>query len=204
MYSDKGFYLIFFLSSNNVGPFYIRLNQSALCPRKRQEIEIKKEHEDIYEKVKFNLSRKENFLVTAPILKEYSNQLYDHLEESYFTPLTYKDYIEANEQARIAASIQKKIKHFKLVIRLTDKSKNLYIGSLIEFEKKAQKYFNDTRAFQQLTKNPFKNILKNVTQLLNYLRIENSISAKQYEEMMPVPSKCELAHLYFNPKTHKV
>jgi hypothetical protein len=188
----------------SLGPSYIRLNQSALCSPKQQEKDINKQYEDIYDKTKRNLTRKERIPLTAPILKQYSNQLHDDLEESYFTPIPYKDYVEANKQAKLAVSIQKKMKQFKLVIRVTDKSKNFYIGSAIEFEKKAQKYFNDTNAFKRLTTNPFKDILYQVTQTLNYLRRENCFSQKQYEEMMPDRTKNELAYLYFNTKTHKV
>ncbi|CAM4949356.1 unnamed protein product [Rotaria socialis] len=90
-----------------------------------------------------------------------------------------------------------------LVIRVTDKGINFYIGSAIEFEKKAQKFFSDTNAFIELSSNPFNEILDKVMQLLNTLRGKDLIRKWQYEQMMPDRTKCELAHLYFNPKTHK-
>ncbi|CAF3977119.1 unnamed protein product, partial [Rotaria magnacalcarata] len=39
--------------------------------------------------------------------------------------------------------------------------------------------------------------------LLNTLRGKDLIRKWQYEQMMPDRTTCELAHLYFNPKTHK-
>ena len=187
-----------------VGPSFIRLNQSALRSRKQQQIAIKNEHTDIYQKVELNLIRKQNIPMTASVFKQYSNQLLTHLHNSYFTPIPYNDHIQANEQARIVASIEKKLKQFKLIIRVTDKSNNFYIGSSIEFQKKEQKYFNDTNAYIQLHANSFKEILNRVIQLLNHLRSKKHILKWQFDEMMPDKVKTELAHLYFNPKTHKV
>ncbi|CAF4204798.1 unnamed protein product, partial [Adineta steineri] len=89
-----------------------------------------------------------------------------------------------------------------LIIRVTDKGHNFYIGSSIEFEKKAQQFFSDTNAFDELSYNPFNEILDKVIQLLNKLRSKKLILKWQYEEMIPDRTKCELAHLYFNPKTH--
>jgi hypothetical protein len=182
----------------------IRLNQSALRPRSQEEIEIKKQHRDIYGKVELNLIRKALIPITTPILKEYSNRLYHQLQEYYFTPILYKDHLEANEQAKVVASIQTKLKEFNLIIRVTDKSNNFYIGSSIEYQKKAEKYFHDTNAFQQLTTNPFKEILNHVVHLLNHLRSKKYILQWQYKEMLPDRATTELTHLYFNPKTHKV
>ncbi|CAF3306566.1 unnamed protein product, partial [Rotaria socialis] len=51
--------------------------------------------------------------------------------------------------------------------------------------------------------NPFNEILDKVIQLLNTLRGKDLIRKWQYEQMMPDRTNCELAHLYFNPKTHK-
>ncbi|CAF1379607.1 unnamed protein product [Adineta steineri] len=121
----------------------------------------------------------------------------------YFTPLPYKDHIEAQEQSQTTASIRQKIKQFKLIIRVTDKSNNFYIGSAIEFEKKVQQYFMDTNAFIEIKENLFNEIVNKVTQLLNNLRSKKLILQWQYNEMTPDRKTTELAHLYFNPKTHK-
>ena len=141
---------------------------------------------------------------TLPIFKEYSNQLLDHLNHAYFTPILYKDHIQAFEQIQIIRSIRKKIKKRNLLIRLTDKGNNFYIGLTSEFEKKVQQFFSDTNAFLQLSINQFHEILNRVMQLLNQLQSKRLITLWQYNQMVPDRAKCELAHLYFNPKTHKV
>ncbi len=141
---------------------------------------------------------------TNPSFKKYSDHLINYLDHSYFAPLTYKHHIQAEEQAQTIASIRKKIQQHNLIICLTDKSNNFYIGSAIEFEKKVQKYFNETNAYVELMNNPFNEILDKVIQLLNHLHSKKYILKWQYEQMRPDRTKSELAHLYFNPKTHKV
>ncbi|CAF4149886.1 unnamed protein product, partial [Adineta steineri] len=157
----------------------------------------------ILSKVQNNLTEYHHVPRTHAIFEEYGNQLLNYLNSCYFTPLPYKDHIEAQEQSQTTASIRHKIKQFKLIIRVTDKSNNFYIGSAIEFEKKVQQYFMDTNAFIKIKENPFNEILTKVTQLLNNLRSEIFILQWQYNEMIPDRKTTELAHLYFNPKTHK-
>jgi hypothetical protein len=180
------------------------LNQSALCPRKRQEIEIKYEHHDIFTKVQDYLVKYHRIPRTASIFQEYSYQLLNYVQKSYLTPISYKDRILTEKQARTVVAIRKKIQQYHLVIRLTHKGHNFYIGSANEFEKKGQQFFSDTKAFMELSKNPFNEVLNKVIQLLTHLYAKKLIFKWQYEEMMPNRTKCELAHLYFNPKTHKV
>ncbi|CAF4605968.1 unnamed protein product, partial [Rotaria socialis] len=138
-----------------------------------------------------------------PIFKQYSDHLLDYLNQSYFTPLSYKDQLISREQAQILGSIRRIIQNMNLIIRVTDKGNNFGIGSANDFEKKAQKFFSDTNAFIELSSNPFNEILDKVIQLLNTLRGKIFIRKWQYEQMMPDRTNCELAHLYFNPKTHK-
>ncbi|CAF1434474.1 unnamed protein product [Adineta steineri] len=135
------------------GPSYIRTNQSAIRPRKQQEIEIKNEHKDILSKVQNNLTEHHHVPRKHVVFEEYANQLLNYLNSCYFTPVPYKDHIEAREQSQTTASIRNKIKQFKLIIRVTDKSNNFYIGSAIEFEKKVQQYFMDTNAFTVIKEN---------------------------------------------------
>ncbi|CAF4316022.1 unnamed protein product [Rotaria sp. Silwood2] len=54
-----------------------------------------------------------------------------------------------------------------------------------------------------LFENPFHEILNKVIQLLNRRREKKLILLRQYNKMLPNHDKYELAHLYFNPKTHK-
>ncbi|CAF1164425.1 unnamed protein product, partial [Adineta ricciae] len=187
----------------SLGPSYIRPNQSALRPRKQQLIEIKNGHKDIFSKVQNNLVEYHHIPRTHAIFQEYSHELLNYLNNCYMTPLPYKDHIQAREQSQITVSIRNKIKQNKLIIRVTDKSNNFYIGSAIEFEKKAQQYFNDTDAFTELAINPLNEIMNKVTQKLNYFHSKKLILKWQYDEMLPNRTTVELAHLYFNPKTHK-
>ncbi|CAF4877042.1 unnamed protein product [Rotaria socialis] len=138
------------------------------------------------------------------ILKQYSDHLLDYLNQSYFTPLSYKDQLISREQAQILGSIRRIIQNMNLIIRVTDKANNFYIGSAGEFEQKARKFFSDTNAFTELSSNPFNEILNKVIQLLNTLRGKDLIRKWQYEQMMPDRTTGQLGQLYFNPKTHKV
>ncbi|CAF1442759.1 unnamed protein product [Rotaria sp. Silwood1] len=128
-----------------LGPSCIRFTQSAIRPRKQQEIEIKNEHTDISTK-------------------------------RYFTPVSYKDQIQALQQIQTVTLIRQKIKKHNLIIRLTDKGNNFYIGSTVEFQQEAQKFFSDTSAFKELSSNPFNEILDKVVQLLNELASKKLIS----------------------------
>ncbi|CAF1491817.1 unnamed protein product [Rotaria sp. Silwood1] len=139
----------------------------------------------------------------ASVFKQYSTNLLNYLRHCYLTPLSYKDHLEAQQQAHIARSIRTLIKEKSLIIRLTDKSHNFYIGSATEFNKKVQHFFADTNAFMELPENPFNDIASKVIQFLNRLRGKDLIRKWHYEQMMPDRTKCQLAHLYFNPKTHK-
>ncbi|CAF4603016.1 unnamed protein product [Rotaria socialis] len=78
----------------SLGPSCIRLNQSAIRPRKQQEIHIKKEHTNIDQKVIHHLtSQPHNMPLKSRILKTYSDDLLSYFNHSYFSPLTYKNEI---------------------------------------------------------------------------------------------------------------
>ncbi|CAF1592229.1 unnamed protein product, partial [Adineta steineri] len=79
----------------SLGPSYIRTNQSAIRPRQQQETEIKNEHKDIFSKVPNNLTEYHHVPRTHAIFEEYGNQLLNYFNSCYFTPLPYKDHIEA-------------------------------------------------------------------------------------------------------------
>ena len=99
-----------------VGPSFIRVNQSALRPRKQQEIKIRNEHKDISTKVQNYLASYPYYVPpTASILRDYSNCLLDYFNHSYFTPLSYYDQIQATEQIHLTTSIRKKSKHIILL-----------------------------------------------------------------------------------------
>ena len=89
------------------------------------------------------------------MLEQYSHQFGEHLHQSYATPLSYKHQLVTLEQAQVLGSIRQIIKNMDLVIRLTDKGNNFYIGLASEFEKKVEKFFFDINAFVELSYNPF-------------------------------------------------
>ena len=195
----------FFLFASITGPSYIRLNQSAIRPQCQQEIEIKNEHKDIFGKVEKHLSNFPHHIPrTLPIFKQNSHDLDEHLRHTYAMPLPYKDQLVTREQAQIITLIRQIINNMNLIIRVTDKGNNFYIGLADEFEMKVQKFFSDTNAFMELTYNPFNELLDNVIQLLDKLQSKKLIQQWQFKKMMPDREKTELPHLYFNPKTHKV
>ena len=138
------------------------------------------------------------------MFKQYSHHLDEHLHQSYATPLSYQVQLLTLEQAQNVALIRQIIKNMNLVIRLSDKGNNFYIGLASEFEKKAEKFFLDTNAFVELSYNPFNEVLDGVIQLLDTLQSKKLIFQWQYKKMMPDRAIVELPHLYFNPKTHKV
>lgn len=137
-------------------------------------------------------------------MKQYERDLHLYLHDSYLSHIPYQNQIQSLQQLHIATSIRKTIQQNNLILRVTDKGHNFYIGSAKEFEDKVQTFFQDTKAFEPLSENPFHQIKDKAIALLNQLREKGSISKKQYEEMAPDPKQTELAHLYFKPKTHKV
>ena len=118
------------LSNLLSGPSCIRLNQSAIRPQHQQDTQIKADHHDIYHKVQNHLVEYPHCIPrTTPIFKQYSDQLLDYLNQCYSTPLSYKDQLQTLEQANVLGSIRQIIKNLDLIIRITDKGHNLYLGS---------------------------------------------------------------------------
>lgn len=155
-------------------------------------------------KVRRHLVERHRVPYSHNLFRDYSEQLLDYFHHAYLAALPCKDQMQAQQQAQTVASIRQKINEHKLVIRLTDKGHNFYIGSALAFEKKAEQFFAETNAFVQLTENPFNQLVDSVFRLLNTLHSKKLILKWQYEAMMPDRQTTGLAHLYFNPKTHKV
>lgn len=187
------------------GPSFIRLNQSATRPEKQQKIELEKLHKDIFQKVQsYLIEPPYSIRMKNPLFKQFSDRLLVYLQQAYFTPQSHKDQFQAQEQAETFSSIRKLIRSKQLILRQTDKGNNFYLGAAVDFEEKVEKFFSDTDAFKELSSNPFKENLDKIRTSLRKLLSEKEISSKQFTKMMPNREKVELAHLYFNPKTHKV
>ena len=182
------------------------MNQTALRTEDQQKAEIKHEYEEISKTVtNYLIEKPHSVSLSSPYFKKSSRELQHYLHHCYFsTPIPFKDQLQALQQLNMNRAIRRKQKENDLVIRVTDKGHNFYIGGRVEFEKKAEKFFQETNAFIELGENPFRQIENEVIELLNQLRAKALISKKQYDDMVPDRKNCELAHLYFNPKTHKV
>ncbi|CAF3465161.1 unnamed protein product, partial [Rotaria socialis] len=166
-------------TKNVIGPSYIRVNQSAIRPKCQQETEIKNQHKDIYSKVENNLTGYPHLIPrNNTIFKQYSDHLLDYLNQSYFTPLSYKDQLISHEQAQILGSIRRIIQNRNLIL------------------------FPDTNAFIESSCNPFNEILDKVIQLLNTLRGKDLIRKWQYEQMMPDRTTYKILRPIFDAKSN--
>ena len=138
--------------------------------------------------------------------KQFFQKSKDCLRRLRSTPISKKLLARAKRENRLVLSIQRKLKNANAIIRRTDKSKVFYICSEEEFEQKALNYMKKTRAYEDIISgiNPYDHILNSVLSLLDSLKEKAAITYEQWDLMMPGRSKCELPHLYFIPKAHKV
>ena len=181
------------------------MNQSAVRSCKHREKTVKKEHDRIIGKVKDYLHTHHRIPRTQPIYNIYSEYLQNCLNLRYMTPLSMSDRIRAQREYNIVKSIQRKLKGYKLILRETDKSGVFCILRIEEHEQKAKEYREKTRAYEELSSNPFEATLNKVIRLLNDLHAkQKKISAKAYNRALPNAKTSKLAYMYFNPKTHKV
>ncbi|CAF5155877.1 unnamed protein product, partial [Rotaria sp. Silwood1] len=133
----------------------------------------------------------------------YSERLRTYLLGLYMTPLPLKDHMRARRELKLIKSIRRKLNRYKLILRETDKSGVFHIGRASDYERKAIEYREKTGAYEELTSNPFNDIICAATQLLNQLKSIKRISEWQRLKMMPGRKKTELAYMYFLPKAHK-
>ncbi|CAF3946577.1 unnamed protein product, partial [Rotaria magnacalcarata] len=138
--------------------------------------------------------------------KEFFRLIKTRLYELHSAPLSHKLMARATHENQLVLSIQRKLKKTNAIIRRTDKSKIFYICSTKEFEQKAIDYMKKTGAYQEITNgiNPLGNIRLLITNLLNNLKEKKSITIEQWKNMLPNRRNCELPHLYFIPKAHKI
>ncbi|CAF3160913.1 unnamed protein product [Rotaria sp. Silwood2] len=188
------------------GPTYIRPNPTLFVPEKSLQKRIKKEHDDTMTKIKTYMSELKdipNIPLSSPVYKSYSDRLRSCLTQSYMTLIPFIDQIRALRELKLVKSIRKKLKKYKLILRETDKSGVLHIGRAIDYKRKAAEYRQTTGAYEELTSNPFNDIICTVTRLLNQLQSMKRISEWHRRKMHPVRKTTELAYMYFIPKPHK-
>ncbi|CAF4747428.1 unnamed protein product, partial [Rotaria sp. Silwood2] len=113
------------------------------------------------------------------------------------------DQIRALRKLKIVKSIRRKLKKYHLVLRQTDKSGVLHIGRASDYERKAAEYRQKTGGYEELSSNPYNDIICSVTRLLNQLQMNKKIAEWRRQKMTPVRKKTQLAYMYFLPKAHK-
>jgi hypothetical protein len=167
---------------------------------------VEKEHKDIMNKITKNLPPScPSIQSTSGLFKQFSQRVRAWLTLRYMTPLSFIDQVRAQREFNIVKSILRKLKKAKHVLRESDKGGNLYEGHASDFEQKAAKYREDTGAYKELPANPIEDILMKVTRLLNDLHKKTEeLTSKQYNKMTVKRENVALAHMYYNPKTHKV
>ncbi|CAF1393936.1 unnamed protein product [Rotaria sordida] len=191
------------LSHVSLGPNYARPNPSALRKLKHRETQIGHHLKDITEKVKNQVKNYCKRDVPVPRMTRYSELVENLLRQHYMTPLSYVDRMRAAREFKLVKSIRRKAQHAKLIIRVCDKGGGFHIGSKSDYERKAAKYREDTKAYQELSYNPLKEIFTNVTNALDILKNNKQLPLKEYNRLMPKPDQVKLSYMYFNPKPHK-
>ncbi|CAF4287291.1 unnamed protein product, partial [Rotaria sordida] len=128
---------------------YIRPNQSALRPQKHRETQIQNELQDIKEKAPRQIK---NYCGREPpkaMMNHYCELVENRLRQRFMAPLAYVDFMRAQREFRLVKSIRRKARKAKLILRVCDKGGGLHIGSKSDYERKAAKYREDTKAYQE-------------------------------------------------------
>ena len=125
------------------------MNQTALRTEDQQKAEIKHEYEEISKTVtNYLIEKPHSVFLSSPYFKNSSRELQHYLHHCYFsTPIPFRDQLQAFQQLNMNRAIRRKQREKDLVIRVTDKGHNFYIGTRVEFEKKAEKFFQEMNAF---------------------------------------------------------
>ncbi|CAF4469899.1 unnamed protein product, partial [Rotaria sp. Silwood2] len=191
------------LSHLSIGPNYARPNPSALRPIKHRETQIQHHVKDINTKVKRQLKNYCNKEPPIARMKHYCELIENLLRQHYMAPLSYVDRMRAQREFELVKSIRRKAQKAKHIIRVCDKGGGLHIGNKSDYERKAAKYQEDTKAYQELSYNPLMETLTNVTNALNVLKNNKQLALKEYNRLMPKSDLIRLSYMYFNPKPHK-
>lgn len=187
-----------------LGPDYIRPNQSYLYSSERLENEMQREHKTIMETVTTHLVRLHRMPLASTIIEQFSQQLFVYLRERYLAPVSYLDAHRTRKQLKLIKTIQFRLKKYKYILRVTDKSGIFHLAHATDYERKADAYRQKTAAYIELENDPLSSVFDKVVRLLNDLHAKNHIRTWQLEQMMPNREKTALAYLYFIPKPHKV
>jgi hypothetical protein len=166
---------------------------------------VDREFEKIHANTRDCLS---NYCMTASdqCAKDFFYETRSALHRLHSVPVSAKSLARAKRENQLVLGIQRKLKNANAIIRRTDKSKVFYICHKDEFDQKALNYMTKTRAYDEIVSgiNPYDDMLRSVMSLLNQLKERKAITLEQWKLMMPNRATCELPHLYFIPKAHKV
>jgi hypothetical protein len=149
-------------------------------------------------------NRKSSIPPTASLFKLYETRLQEYFTRRYTTSIPFIDLLRARQELKTIKSIQQKLIKNQLILRTTDKSGVPHLGYASDYERKAIAYRQKTRAYIELSSNPFNDILYKITRRLHDLGNARKITQAQKENMMPIRKETELAYKYFIPKAHKV
>ena len=187
------------------GPKYVPPCQSRFSPRTIEKI-ITREYDNIVKHFKTGLT--DNCMPCSDQrATEFFVAVENLLRRLYTTPLTPKLMARVQYESRIVRSTQRQIKKSNAVIRSTDKSKVLHLGSVHDYHQKALQYMHETNAYREITSgiNPCHEHIQKVLALIVPMLKNADINLRLWKQYMrPDAMKTELAHLYFIPKPHKV
>lgn len=167
---------------------------------------IKQEYDNILKCFEAGLT-KNCMLYSDQRAKDFFKAVENLIRQFYTTPLPRKLFVRAQDEYRIVKSTQRELKKSNVVIRPTDKSKVLHLGSVHDYHEKAMQYMQETNAYREITSgiNPCHDQVQTVLALIDPMLKNKNINGKLWKQYMrPNVTKTELAHLYFIPKPHKV
>ena len=162
------------------------------------------EHRTMLTVVESHLIRFHSVPLRSPIIQQFSQQSRACLQQHDMASLSYLNIRRTRKELNLVQSIRSRLKKGQHVLRVTDKSGVFHIGHVRDYELKADAYRQKTKAYVELDDDPLWTVFDRVTRLLNELRAKQHIHVWQLNKMMPKREKATLAHLYFNPKAHKV
>jgi hypothetical protein len=158
-----------------LGPNYIRPNQSYLYPNRQRDDLIKRQYENMINKMVSYLIRVHHIPSTATVIQQLSEQLKTYLHRQYTSPISYLQIYRTQQELKLVQSIRKRLKQSGQILRVTDKGGIFHIGDVQDYERKAEAYRLKTQAYEELDSNPLSTVFDKVVHLLNDLRSKKQI-----------------------------
>jgi hypothetical protein len=139
--------------------------------------------------------------------REFFQSLEQLVRRMYTTPISPRLLARANREHRLVHSIRRYLASSHVILRRTDKSKVFHLGHVDDHRQKACQYMQKTNAYRLLTdeQDPCMDQYDAVLALIHPLLSKRAIDLTIWKRnMRPNANNIKLAHLYFNPKPHKV